>query len=132
MSAIKTVGEAIVKPVTDEVGQDLEQGAKAVISGPQQNLQTPLSSQQIQQTRANEQKIQSDARWIIDKYKKVADEQARVREQEKQKLQANKQEESKTKEVKQFEVVQKKKETQAQQAQQRSAAEKRIGKGVGG
>lgn len=130
-SAIKTVGEAIVKPVADEVGKALEQGVQSVVSGPQ-SQQPQFTQGQIEQKRADEQSKYTEAQRKIQFWKKLDEEQRGVRETQRQTVQAKQQETAKKQEVKQFEIVEKKKETVVQQAQARAAAEKRAGKGVGG
>ena len=129
--AIRNVGEVVVKPAVDEVGKAIEQGVQSVIGGPQ--AQPQLTQGQIEQNRADEQNKYTEAQRKIQWWKKLDEEQRKVREQQKSLDAArDKQETAKKQKVKQFEIVEKKKETAVQQAQARVAAEKRIGKGVGG
>ena len=132
VSSIKAVGEAVVKPVVDEVGQALEQGLKAVVVGSKQQTTNPVTQQQLDQRKVDAQKKEAEAKWIIDQYKKQEDEVNKIRQQKTQQMQAKQQEDQKVKEVKQFEIVQNKKETKAQEIQQKVSAEKRMSKGVGG
>lgn len=127
----QTLGEAIVKPVTDEVGKAIEQGVSAMASG--KPSQPQITPEQIEKKRAEEQAKMTEARRKISWWKKLEDEQKMIRERKRQEEIQKQQADKKGKEIKQYEVAQKKQQlTKGQQAAQRSQAERRIGKGVGG
>ncbi len=108
------VAEAVVKPVVDEVGQALEVGVQSVLNTGPQKTQDPkqaqVQQQQQQQKVAQTQNDLSEARRKIQYWKELEAAQATVRQDQKQvqtqQQQANQQEAQ----IKQFEIVQKKKQ----------------------
>lgn len=116
------IGEAVVKPVVDEVGKAVEQGVQSVVSGP--GVTTP----QQQQKQLEDAGKLSEARRKIKYWQDLETAQKAVRDKQKQEQQKVAQV-SQSKQIKQFEVVNKKKENMALQQAQRKTE---IKKGVGG
>lgn len=127
--AVADVGEAVVKPVVDEVGKALEEGVSSVVSGPKIKPQDPLVQQQKQ---AEEAKRLSWARYVIDWYRRLQASQEKVRTQEQQKLAQIKQEETQENQGKQFEVIEQKRKEQQMNAVQLAGRKTEIKRGVGG
>lgn len=130
-SAAVSIGEAVVKPVIDELGKAIEEGVSSVISGPQVNSQDPQAQQNIQQKQAEEQKRIAWAKHVIDWNKQIEEAQAKVRKEAEQKKQQQTQGEQQKEKVEQFKLVEKKEKQQltATQVAQRQTELKR---GVGG
>lgn len=120
------IGEAVVKPVGEELGKAIEEGVSTVVHGPQ--AQTPDPNSQ-QKKLEEEQKKKNWALRVIGWYKNLEEQQRRVREAQKQNQLANEEKQQEQK-VKQFQVVEKKKGIN--EAILRSQAERRSGRGVGG
>ncbi len=122
------ISEAVVKPVSDEVGKAIEQGVQSVIKGPGQN--SP-SNQQInpQQIKQEEQVKLAETRRKLDWWKNLADAQNKVRAEQKQKEEERLKVMEKKKEIKQFEVTKKKQALAAsvREAQTRTEAKKGVG-----
>lgn len=97
------IGEAIVKPVVDQVGQALEQGGKSVLYSPVLQPTQPQKAQTPAQDEAKKQEI----RWQINRFKNVADAQNQVRQAKKQQQAEANQAENQKKEIKQFDIVKK-------------------------
>ncbi len=116
------INEAVVKPVADEVGRALEQGAQAVKGGQTQPQSGNVNPQKIQQTQLDEQQKIRQWRWRLDQIKKLNDEQKRSASA---KTSADKEE----KKVKQFEIV---KKQQKNVALERAKVKTEIRGGVGG
>lgn len=98
------VGEAVVKPVVDEVGKALEQGVQNVVSSPKQL--TPAQQQQKQQQDAANL---AEARRKVKFWQDLAAAQKAVREKQSKQQAQVQQVKANEKKVKQFEVVEKKK-----------------------
>lgn len=123
--AVKTVNEAVVEPVKDEVGQLREAGVQAV-TGFQSDPQKQFRKQQ------EEQKKLADAQYKITWWKQIAAQQASLRQQNQQEQMQKQQEKQQEKQVKQFEIVQKKQENKQSEQVKRTRAELKAGKGMGG
>jgi len=121
--AAKTVGEAVVKPVADEVGQVIEVGAQSVFG------KIPSQQNQQQKQRQDQLKI-AEAQRRINWWKQIAAQQKSSQQGQVQEKMAKSQQQ--TQEIKQFEIVQKKQVKDAAMDVQRSRGEIRAGKGVGG
>ena len=107
------VGEAVVKPVSDEVGKAIEQGVQSTVSGPQ------IDPAVQQQKQLEEQKKRNEAIWVINKYKKLDQAQLQVRQEARQKEMQKKQEEEQQKQqVQQYKVVEQQKEQQVMAVKQ--------------
>lgn len=123
------VGEAVAKPVKDEVGKAIEEGVQSVIRGTQAKLPDPLEQKKKQE---EELKKKRWAMRVIEWNKQLDEAQKKVRQENQQKITQQKQEEDEKKKVKQFKVMegQKKKQdfSQAQLAERRAE----IKRGVGG
>lgn len=119
---VADINEAAVKPVMDELGKSIEQATQSVVrgSGAGPNPQSP----------AQDQVKLVEARRKIAFWKNLADEQARVRAQEKTKEEERLKAEEKKKEIKQFEVV--KKQESLNTAIRAAQTKTEIKKGVGG
>lgn len=119
------LNEAVVKPVTDEVGKALEQGVQTVISGPKQtqNPQNPQAKQA--ETQAKLAESRRKIKWWQD----LEEAQRRVRDQEKQKIvQKQSLDSARDKQIKQFEIVKQKENLALNRAQRKTE----IKGGVGG
>jgi hypothetical protein len=121
------VVEAVVKPVTDEIGKAIEEGVTAVVQGPQ--AVKSLNPQVQAQKKADEDKRRQWALRVIDWNKKLSEDQSKVQMQKQQQKVQDDQQKKQEDQVKQFKVEQKKKETPAE-LQARNTSETR--KGVGG
>lgn len=119
------IGEAVVKPVVDEVGKAIEVGVKSVVGGP-----NPKATQNTKpQDNVTDQTKIIEARRKIKYWKDLEEAQRRVREEQKMKqLQQAQvtQQESQEKEL--VEVYKKKDDTALKQAQRKTE----IRGGVGG
>lgn len=118
------VGDAVVKPVADEVGKAIEQGVQAVVTGPKQ-----LTPQQLQQKQVDKTNNLQEARRKIAWWRNLDEAQRKVREAEKQKQMQSLQVTQQQQQVKQFEITQKKKEDINLQ---RTKTKTEIKAGVGG
>lgn len=130
------VGEALVEPVKDQVGEAIEQGAQAVISGPKQAPPNPQAKQRLEQEQAKKQEDnQKKIQWAeatIARYQKIDEEQAAVRMKKKQEEQSKLQEEHQEKQVKQFELQKQEQKSADMTAVQQAARRTEIKGGVGG
>lgn len=130
--AMQNIGEAVVKPVIDEVGKAIETGTQSVLNRPpsgQQPTTPSLDPALQQQAQATEQVGLSDARRKIKYWQDLASAQAKVREDQRQKEQERLQEDPQRSKIKQFEIQEKKKQNIAlQQAKTKTE----VRKGVGG
>lgn len=118
------VQEAVIKPVADEVGKDIEQGLGTVVYGPPQ--QDPGQLQQKQQA---EKKRIIDVRWRLDRINRMQEEGKRVEQQSKQTALVREEVGEKERKVEQFEI---KKKQLPQEVLARSQTERKSGRGVGG
>lgn len=127
----KDISESLVKPVTDEVGKAIEEGAQSVVGGgAYQNK--PIDP--VEQKRKQEEDVKKK-QWamnVINWNKQLDSAQQKVRQEQKQKEQQKKQEEEEKKKVKQFEVLEQQKKSQAMTALQRESRKTEIKGGVGG
>lgn len=105
--AVQDLGEAVVKPVAEEVGKAIEEGVQSIVSGPPQ----PLSQDQDiqQQKQLEEQKKLAWAKRVIEWNRKLQEGQDKVRREKQQELLRKQQEEQEKKRVKQFKVIEQKK-----------------------
>lgn len=120
------IQEAVVKPVTDEVGKALETGVKTVIHGPQS---TPVDPNLQAQKKVEEEKRKQWAHRVIDWHKNLANEQHKVRMQKQQKQTEETQVKQQEEQVKNVQLEQRKKQIPAELAA-KNTTERR--KGVGG
>lgn len=130
------VGEALVEPVKDQVGEAIEQGVQAVAPPKQQpSPQTPqqLREQQAEQVkkREEEKKRLDWAQATIARYQKIEEEQAAVRAKKKQEEQVKQQEEEVEKQELGFELQQKEQKSQ-DIALQQAKTKTEVRGGVGG
>ncbi|KKS70760.1 MAG: hypothetical protein UV41_C0014G0014 [Candidatus Daviesbacteria bacterium GW2011_GWA2_42_7] len=116
------VGEAVVKPVTDEVGKAIESGVQSTVSGPQ------IDPAVQQQKQMEDQKRKAWAIKVIEWNKNLQAAQAKVRQEAQQKtLQQKQEEDSQKQKVQQYKVVEQQKRQQVmavQQAQTRTEVKK--------
>lgn len=117
--------EAVVKPVADEIGKALEQGAQAIAG------KTP-TTQQIQQKQMQDQKDIADTQRKIDYWKQIAQAQAQVRQVKKQEDVEKNQEKKEEAKIKQYEIVEKKQDSEQREDMARTQGERRAGRGMGG
>lgn len=120
------VKEAAIEPVVDEVGKAIEQGVQSVIN-PQASDPAVAEKKKQEEEKRRQQVLRT-----IDWYKTVEDAQAKVRQEQQQKLQGQKQEEHQEKQVKQFKVLEEKKKKQEMTQVQKEARRTEIKGGVGG
>lgn len=130
------VGETLIEPVKDQVGEAIEQGVQSVVSGPQQIPQNPQDIQKQQSDQANKQaenakKLQW-AQATIARYQKIDEEQAQVRMKKKQEEVAKQQEAQQEEQTEQFELQQQEQKSADLTAIQRKARGIEIKGGVGG
>lgn len=127
----QNIGEAVVKPVVDEVGKAIEIGAQSVLNkNPQQLQQTSsaMDPMQQQQVKQEEQIGLVDARRKIKYWQDLSAAQSKVREDQKKKEQERTQEDTQKKKIKQFEIQEKKKDNIAlKQAQTKTESRKGVG-----
>ncbi len=115
------LNEAVVRPVSDEVGKALEQGVQNVFQGQKQ----PVSGSQPEETQAKLLEARRKIKW----WKDLSDAQRRVREGKNQAQAQQQQAVQDKKQVKQFEVS---KKQQKNIALVRSQRKTEIKGGVGG
>lgn len=107
------VGEAVVKPVSDEVGKAIEQGAQATFTGPQ------IDPALQQQKQVEDQKKKAWAIKVIEWNKNLQAAQAKVRQEAQQKtLQQKQEEDSQKQKVQQYKVIEQQKKQQVMAVQQ--------------
>jgi hypothetical protein len=124
------IQEAVIKPVVDEVGKGIETGVQSVVSGNMQTKQQQSDAQNPQQKQVEEQKKMGFWRHVLDRYRRIDQEQAQVRAQKQQQQVQQTQVEEQKKEIKQFQVQKKKQSISEEMA--RSQGERRAGRGNGG
>lgn len=130
--AIGAVAEAVVKPVADELGKAIEEGAQTIVSGP------PAQSSPTDQSSGDKQKNDQEKIAKINQYvswqTKLEEEIEKVRKEKEQKILSQKQEDQQKMEVKQSEDLQKKQSESVSIALKReqTKSERRGGSGVGG
>lgn len=129
-------GEALAEPLKDEVGEALEQGAQAVISGPKPQPQDPAAQQKAQEEQIKRdeenQKTKQWAEATVARYQKIEEEQATVRMKKKQEEQAKQQEEQEEEQKEQFELQKQNQKSADITAIQKAARKAEIKGGVGG
>lgn len=107
------VGEAVVKPVSDEVGKAIEQGAQSTFTGPQ------IDPALQQQKQVEDQKKKAWAIKVIEWNKNLQAAQAKVRQEAQQKtLQQKQEEDSQKQKVQQYKVIEQQKKQQVMAVQQ--------------
>lgn len=120
------VREAVVKPVTDEVGKAIEEGAQSVVGV----TAKPVDPMVQQKKQEEELKKKQWAIQTIQRYKQIDEAQKKVREEKKQKEFQETQKEEEQKKVKQYELIKKRQERLPQQvaeAQRRTEVKKGVG-----
>lgn len=125
--SVKDIHEAVVKPVVDEVGKAIEEGAQAIV-GTTKTLDPAVQ----QKKQEEENKRKQWALRTIDWYKKIDQDQAKVRAENQQKVQAKQAEENQQKQVKQYAVLEQKRKSQSITAVQAAARKTELKRGVGG
>lgn len=132
VQAARDSGEAI----KDEVGEAIEQGAQAVVSGPKPQPQDPLAQQKAQEEQAkrDEENIKKRqwAEAIIVRETKIEEEMAQVRMKKKQEEQTKQQEEQQERQEEQFEMQKHNQKSADMTALQRAARTRETKGGVGG
>lgn len=130
-SAVGQIGadmqEAVIKPVSDEVGKSIEQGVQSVVSGP-----PPVDPVSQQKKQEENQKKLAWAQKVIGWYKHMDDSQKKVRQEQQQKTQFEEQKEQQDKQVKQYKAVEKQQKGQQLTSVQQAARKTEIRGGVGG
>ena len=121
------IGEAVIKPVVDEVGKVIEEGAQSIVGTPK-----ALDPAVQQKKKVEEEKRKQWALKVIDWNKQLELAQQKVRQENLQKLQAQQQEEQQKKQVKQFRVIEKQQKDQQLTQIQREATKAERKGGVGG
>ncbi|MDO8638818.1 MAG: hypothetical protein Q7R43_04540 [Candidatus Daviesbacteria bacterium] len=133
--AVADIHEAVIKPVTDEVGKAIEEGAQGVVgaSAYQVKQNQPEAGRPLDERKQEEDlKKKQWAMNVINWNKQLDSAQGKVRQEEKQKQQQVKQEEDEKKKVKQYEVLQQQKKSQQMTALQKESRKTEIKGGVGG
>ncbi|OGE20332.1 hypothetical protein A3A14_02255 [Candidatus Daviesbacteria bacterium RIFCSPLOWO2_01_FULL_43_38] len=121
------VGEAVVKPVTDEVGKAIESGVQSTVSGPQ------IDPAVQQQKQMEDQKRKAWAIKVIEWNKNLQAAQAKVRQEAQQKtLQQKQEEEAQKQKVQQYRVIEQQKKQQQMSVAQLAARKTEIRRGPGG
>lgn len=121
------VGEAVVKPVTDEVGKAVEQGAQSTFASPQ------VDPAILQQKQVEGQKRKAWAIKVIEWNKNLQAAQQKVRQETQQKELQKKQEEQQQKEkVQQYRVIEQQKKQQQFSVAQLAERKAEIKRGPGG
>ena len=119
------IGEAVVKPVVDEVGKAIETGTQAVVYGSNPPGQDPKLAAQKE---ADRQKKIADWRWVLQKQKEQASAVAKVREESKQKQFQQTQVKQQEKQVKDLQTAKRKENI----ALKRATTKTEVRGGVGG
>lgn len=127
--AASDIGEAIVQPVTDEVGKAIEEGTQSVVNTPSTKPLDPVAQQAKQM---EEQKKKAWAMRVIEWYKKIQEEQQKVHRMKQQEGQQKKQEEDEKQKVKQYQVIEQQKKAQQLTEVQKAARKTELKGGVGG
>ena len=123
---VADIKEAVVKPVSDEMGKAIEQGVQSVTGS--QALDPAVAEKKKQEEAVKKQQLLR----CIDWYKQIDSSQAKVRQEQQQKIQEKAQTEQQTMQVKQFEVLeQQKKQAQLTQVE-KEARKTELKGGVGG
>lgn len=126
--AFQNIGEAIVNPMKDEVGKAVEQGKQSVF-----NTNTkPVDPQEEALKKQTEATKMAEAQRVFKFYKDLEEAQRKAREEDKRKQMMRMQGDDQKKQedqVKQFQIVQKKKENFALSAAKNKSETR---KGVGG
>lgn len=122
------LGEAVVKPVVDEVGKALEVGTQSIVQGPQASALDPV----VQQKKEDEkQKKIVWAQKVIAWNQKIAEDQKRVRQEKQQSEQQKFQEEQEVKKIAQYKIIEKQQKQaaviQVQEAQRKTETKKGVG-----
>lgn len=130
------VGEALVDPVKDSVGEAIEQGVQAVVPTQKPIPQDPQEAQKQQQDQAKKQEENAkNLQWAnqtIARYEKIEEEIAQIRMKKKQEEQQKQQEEQQEKQVKGFELQQQNQKSADLTALQNAKARTETKGGVGG
>lgn len=121
----EALSEAVVKPVSDEVGKALEQGAQSVTG---QTLDPAVQ----QKKEVENQKKLAWAQKVIAWYKQVDGAQKMVRQEKQQATQVQQQEQQQEREVQQYKLVEKQQKQQELTHLQKEARKTEIRGGVGG
>lgn len=129
--AVADISEAVIKPVTDEVGKAIEEGAQAV-TGTGTHQAKPIDPAEQKRKQEEEIKKKQWAMNVISWNQQLDSAQQKVRQEGKQKEQQRNQAEDEKKKVKQFEVIQQEKKSQQMTALQRESRKTEIKGGVGG
>lgn len=123
------ISEAVVKPVTSEVGQAIEQGVGSVVGS--SKPPDPGEEQKKQQKRLEEEKKKAWALRVIEWNKQLQAAQDKVRKEEEEKRRQGLGEDEEKKKVKQFEII-KKQQKQGFSAVRVAQTKTEIKRGVGG
>lgn len=123
------VQEAVAAPVIQEAQQAATVGMEQIAGTSSQ----PQDPQALQQKKEDEQKRKIWALRVIDWYKRLQEEQAKVRQQKQQEQMAKQQSENQGREVKQFKIFQQKQQKrQLLSDLERKARSKELRGGIGG
>ncbi|MBI4040186.1 hypothetical protein HY389_02425 [Candidatus Daviesbacteria bacterium] len=125
--AAQTVGEAVVKPVVDEFGKAVEEGAQTIAGS--QSSQDP----QIQQRKQEEEQKRKDwALRVIDWNKKLDADLQKVRQQKQQAEQQRLQSMQQQTQKEQAQIIEKQQKKAQLTAVEREARKTELKGGVGG
>lgn len=125
------ISEAVVKPVTDEVGKAIEEGTQSIV-GSGQYSQNPPNPAEQQKKKLEEQKRKDWALRVIDWNSAIQSQQQKIRQENQQKINQQNQEEQETKKVKQFQVMERQEKRQQLSQSQLAERKAEVKRGVGG
>lgn len=136
MGQMAKVAQDSGEAIKDEVGEAIEQGAQAVISGPKPQPQDPLAQQKMQEEQSQRdeenQKKRQWAEFVVARETKIEEEQAAVRMKKKQEEQMKQQEEQQENQQEQVDLQEKNQKSADMIAVQRAARTRETKGGVGG
>ncbi len=134
--AADIAGETLMKPVTDEIGQALEQGISDTFNIPKPQQSNPADQQKQQlEKAAKDQKVQQKIQqlnWYIDRNRKVEEEVKQVREAREQLWKQKQEEERQKAQVKPLEELEKTRKPQKFDVLAAAKAKAETRRGVGG
>lgn len=124
---VADVSEAVIHPVAQEIKQVVTEGIESIIGSGSAALQDPKMQAQ---RKLEEERKKQWALSVIERNKQLDRELKSIREEKQQHIAQSQQVDKQEKKVKQFRLIQKKRVENIQI--QRSQAERRAGKGLGG
>ena len=133
--AADVAGETVMKPVTDEIGQALEQGISDTFNTPKPQATPQEQQKQQMEKAAKDQKVQQEIQnlnWYIDQNRKLEEEIKQIREAKEQSWKKKQEEERQKAQVKPLEELEKENEQQKFDAVAAAKTKAETRRGVGG